>query len=165
MNQAEYRQLVEEYGGGFHALEAAVGEVPTEAWDFHPSTGEWNVKELLFHMADSETVGVTRLYMIVAQPGSTLMSYDDAAWGRALSYAGRNVDDALKLFRLLRQSTHALLRSLPELAFNHSVIHPDNVYPEYGEAYNVEKWLRIYTRHVRDHITQLQSIHQTWKGH
>jgi hypothetical protein len=163
MNEQELRELTEEYGRGFDLLSAAVAQVPPQAWDFKPAADEWSVRQLIAHMADSETIGATRLYMIVAQPGSTLMSYEDAAWGRVLGYPERSTEQALQLFRLLRQTIYSLLNTLPEAALSNSVIHPDRPYPEYGEAYTVEKWLRIYTRHVRDHIEQLRAIHRTWK--
>jgi hypothetical protein len=163
MNAEEREQLIEEYGRGAELLGAEVKRIPPDAWDLEPAPEEWSVRQLLFHMADSELIGVTRLNMIVAQPGSTLMSYEDAFWAKALSYPGRSVEEALQLFALLRRSTHGLLKTLPEAAFTNSVVHPDNVYPEYGEAYTVEKWLRIYTRHVRDHSDQLRATHAAWK--
>ena len=163
MSARERAELVEEYGAGFERLKAALDQIPVEAWAFKPDPKEWSVRELVFHMTDSETLGVTRLNMIVAMPGSTLMSYEDQAWANALSYADRDIEDALQIFRLLRKSTHALLKSVPASAFENSVIHPDNPYPEFGDTYTVEKWLRIYTRHVRDHIEQLQAIHRAWR--
>jgi hypothetical protein len=163
MNPEEQRELVEEYGAGFERLRAALHDIPVEAWAFKPDPKEWSVRELVFHMTDSETLGVTRLNMIVAMPGSTLMSYEDEAWANALSYPGRDIEDALEIFRLLRKSTQALLKSVPRSAFENSVIHPDNPCPEFGDIFSIEKWLRIYSRHVRDHIEQLQAIHRAWK--
>lgn len=163
MNAQERQELIEEYGRGYELLSAAISGIPRETWAFKPAPREWSVNELLGHMADSEIIGATRLYMIIAMPGSTLMSYDDEKWADALSYPERSTDDVLELFRLLRETNVRLLRRLPEAAFKNSVIHPDRPYPEFGEAYTVEKWLRIYTRHVRDHIQQLQAIHRAWK--
>jgi hypothetical protein len=165
MNEAERRKYIDEYGRGHSLLKAALDRIPREAWGFKPAPTEWSVRQLIFHMADSEMLGVTRLYMIVAQPGSSLMPYDDAIWGEALSYPERDADEALELFGSLRQSTLHLLAALPEGLFLSSVKHPEIVYPEYGEAFNVEKWLRIYTRHVNDHIDQLADIHRAWTEH
>jgi len=162
MKTAEYGKLVDEYGQGPQLLQQAVDAIPEEAREFHPAPGEWNVTELLWHMADSEMLGATRLYMIIAQPGSTLMSYDDDKWSRALHYGERDAGEALTLFRLIRQRNEDLLRHQTEAAFSQSVIHPDNPYTEFGDVYNLEKWLRIYTRHVGDHIKQLQDNHAAW---
>ena len=163
MNELERNELTEEYGLGPDLLATAVAEIPRRAWDFKPAPTEWSVRQLVAHMTDSETLAATRLYMILAQPGSTLMSYEDEAWTKVLSYPDRSIEDTLQLFRLLRQTVHPLLKTVPDSALSNSVIHPDRVYPEYGEAYNLEKWLRIYTRHVRDHVEQLHGIHAAWK--
>ena len=163
MKSQEITALIEEYGQGPDLLATAVAEIPRRAWDFKPAPTEWSVRQLVAHMTDSETLAATRLYMILAQPGSTLMSYEDEAWTKVLSYPDRSIEDTLQLFRLLRQTVHPLLKTVPDSALSNSVIHPDRVYPEYGEAYNLEKWLRIYTRHVRDHIEQLHGIHAAWK--
>ncbi len=164
MNDQERAQKIEEYAQGQNMIDAALVAVPQEAAGFWPAPAEWNVNEIIFHMADSELIGVTRLNMIVAQPGSTLMSYDDNKWGEALNRTGRSVEAALQLFRLLRQETHQLLRSLPETAFANSVIHPDNPYPEFGADYNIDKWLRIYTWHVSNHIEQMQKNVAAWEA-
>ena len=163
MDAKERGELIEEYGRGHGLLMEALEQIPPAAWHFKPAAGEWSVRELLGHMADSEILGATRLYMIIAMPGSTLMSYDEEKWADALSYPDRSMEEALELFRLIRQTNLHLLRRLPEAALTNSAIHPDRVYPEYGEGYTVEKWLRIYTRHVRDHIEQLQATHRAWK--
>lgn len=163
MNQSERNALIEEYGCGYDLLTAALAEIPREAWEFRPAPGEWSAHELVIHMADSEIMGATRVRMLIAQPGVTLMSYDDDKWSRALDYPNQNMEDALQLFKLTRQTTYDLLRALPEPIFLQSVIHPDHGYSEYGEVYTLDKWLRIYTRHVRDHIHQLKKTHATWK--
>jgi hypothetical protein len=163
MNQDERNQKIEEYGRGHEALTAALAEVLREAWQFLPARDEWSVHQIVLHMVDSESMGAVRLRKLIAEPGGEMMTYDDAKWGRALNYQKQNADDALELFKLTRQMTYQLLKSLPAQVFAHSGIHPDQGYPEYGEVYNVDKWLNIYTRHVRDHIAQIQSTHQAWK--
>lgn len=163
MNQDERNAKIEEYGRGFDVLTAALAEVPREGWQFQPAAGEWSVHEIVVHMADSESMGAVRLRKLIAEPGGAIMPYDDATWAKALNYQLQNPDDALQLFKLTRQMTYQLLKSLPAQVFAHSGVHADQGYPEYGDVYNVDKWLNIYTRHVRDHIAQIQSTHQAWK--
>ena len=163
MNRDERREMVEEYGRGFDVLTAALAGIPPEAWEFKPAPGEWSVHEIVIHMADSETLGVTRARMLIAQPGATLMPYDENKWASALDYRNQSAQDALQLFRLARQTTYHVLNNAPESAYAHEVVMPEPVHPEYGEGYTLEKWLHIHTGHVRDHIEQLQKTHQAWK--
>jgi hypothetical protein len=163
MIQDERHEKIEEYGRGFDSFAAALSKVPHEALDFKPAPEEWSVHELVVHMKDSENMGVIRLHKLIAEPGSTLMEYEEDKWAEALDYQNQSVDDALQIFMLTRQTTYRLLKTLPDRVFTHSVVHPEAGYPEYGELYTLEKWLNIYTRHIRDHIEQLQKTYQAWK--
>ena len=163
MNKPERDEMIEEYGRGFETFKAALAEIPRQAWEFNPEAGEWSVHQLILHMADAETIGATRARKLIAEPGATLMVYDDNAWAKALRYQEQDVDDALQLLNLVRKTTYAILKQMPEQVFAQTLVHPEHSYPEYGEAYTLEKWLRIYTRHVRDHVAQLRQIHQAWQ--
>lgn len=164
MNQNERNEMLEEYGRGYDLLMAALAEIPREAWEFKPAPEEWSIHELLVHMADSEIMGVIRLYKLIAEPGSTLMTYDSDIWARGLNYQNQDAEDALQMFKLTRQRTYHLLKSLPNETFMHSAIHPDNVHPEYGEGYTLDKWLKIYVFHVPEHAEQLKKAYQAWKS-
>jgi DinB family protein len=158
MNPAERTEMIEEYGRGFDLLTAALAEIPREAWEFKPAPQEWGVHELLVHMKDSEYMGVLRLHKLIAEPGSMLMPYQEDKWPEKLGYQNQSMEDALQLFKLMRQTTHRLLKSLPEQVFSHSVVHP-----EWSEPYRMENWLVIYASHVPEHVGQLQQIYRAWK--
>lgn len=163
MNKEERNRLIEEYGRGSDLLIIVLAEVPREAWKFKPAPNEWSIHEILLHMQDSEIMGVIRLYKLIAEPGSILMTYEEGKWAEALDYQNQDVDDALQMFKLTRQITYRLLKSLPDQVFTHSVVHPQGVYPEWGEGYTFEKWLRIYTHHVSEHVEQLKRTYHAWK--
>jgi hypothetical protein len=57
--------------------------------------GEWSAHEPVIHMADSEIMGATRARMVIAQPGTTLMSYDDDKWSKALDYPSQDMEVCL----------------------------------------------------------------------
>ncbi len=158
MNLAERNEKIEEYGRGFDLFTAALAEIPREAWEFMPAFGEWSIHEVILHMADSESIGAHRIRMIIAEPDSTLMPYDQAKWAQALNYRNQDADDALQSLRLTRQTTYHLLKTLPDEVFTHSVIHP-----VFDEPYTFEQWLNIYADHVPDHIKQLKKTYQAWK--
>jgi hypothetical protein len=158
VNKAERNEKIEEYGRGFDLFTAVLAEVRPEAWEFKPAPSEWSVHEIIVHMADSESIGALRLRKLVVEPGGTLMTYDEAKWAEALDYQNQNVDDALQIFKLTRQSTYRLLKTLIDQVFMHSVVHP-----AYDEPYTFEEWLNIYTRHIPEHIEQVQKTYQAWK--
>ncbi len=159
MNQAERNELIEEYGRGFNILSTALAEVPHEVWEFKPAPGEWSIHEIVVHMKDSEMIGVIRLHKLIAEPGSTLMPYDEAFWAEALDYRNQDLDDALQIFQLLRRTTHRLLKGLTDEEFSHSAIHP-----LWSEPYTIDGWLPIYVEHVPEHIEQVKKTYQAWKA-
>lgn len=158
MNQDERNEKIEEYGRGFDLVTAALAEVPREAWEFKPAPQEWSVHEVIIHMADSETMGAIRLRKLIAEPGSTLMTYEEAKWADLLDYRNQDVEDALQILKLTRQTTYRLLKTLSDRVFMHSVSHP-----KYDMPYTIEKWLDTYSRHIPEHIEQLKKTYQTWK--
>jgi hypothetical protein len=158
MNQDERNEKIEEYGRGFDLVTAALAELPREAWEFKPATQEWSVHEVIIHMADSETMGAIRLRKLIVEPGSTLMIYEEAKWADLLDYQNQDVEDALQILKLIRQTTYRLLKTLPDRVFMHSVSHP-----KYDTPYTIEKWLDTYSRHIPEHIEQLKKSYQIWK--
>ncbi len=158
MNQSERYAKIEEYGRGFDLLTAALADVPRGAWQFKPAPDDWSVHEILVHMADSESMGALRVRKLIAEPGSTLMTYDEAQWAEACHYQNQSADDALQLFKLTRQTTYRLLKIVPAQVFTHWVTHP-----AFPEPFTLEQWLNIYTRHVPEHIEQLKKAYQAWK--
>ena len=158
MNKAERMAKVEEYGAGYKLFRAALGGIPQEAWEFVPAPGEWSIHEILVHMADSESLGALRVRKMIAEPGSTVMEYEEAKWAQALDYRNQNTDEALEIFRLARQSTYHLLKTLPDEIFEHTVIHP-----QFDEPYTFEQWFHSYTVHVPGHVEQMNNNLLAWK--
>ena len=149
---------IEKYGRGFDLLTNALTKIPREAWSFRPAPNEWSVHEIIVHMADSESMSALRARKLIAEPGSTLMGYDEANWADVLGYKEQSVEDALEIIKLARKSTYELLKRQPDEVFTNSVTHPE--YPD--EPYTFEQWLEIYSRHIPDHIDQLDRTYETW---
>ncbi|HZQ08072.1 MAG TPA: DinB family protein [Anaerolineae bacterium] len=158
MTNEERSQTIQEYGRGFDLLTDALAQIPRPAWEFKPASDQWSVHETIIHMADSEMVGVLRLHTLIAEPGNTVIAYNESKWAEALGYRNQNTDDALQLFQLLRRTTYHLLQALPAQVFTHSVTHS-----EWNEPYTLEKWLVIYANHVPEHIAQMKKTVEAWK--
>ena len=163
MNQDERNDEIEEYGRGIDLFAAALAKIPRAVWEFKPAPAEWSIHETIVHMADSESMGALRARKLIAGPGSKLMPYEDAIWARELNYELQSVNEALEFFRLARLTTYHLIKTVPEQVFANAVEPPGPVHPEFGELYTLDKWLRIYTGHIHDHIEQLRKNHLAWK--
>ncbi len=84
------------------------------------------------------------------------MAYDENGWASALGYAGRSVEDALELFRILRQQTYDLIKTLPESAWANTCYHPEN-----GNM-TLDDWLDVYAVHIPEHLQYMQENYNAW---
>ncbi len=158
MDKKEREALIEEYGQGYSKLAQTLMEIPKEAWQFKPAPTEWSVHEVLVHLADSETNSYGRVRMAAAQPGGTLMAYDQDVWANTLNYHEQSWEDALELLKWVRKTTYDFIKMLPDEVWSNSVNHP-----EFDKPYTMERWLKIYAKHIPGHIEQIQNNYKMWK--
>lgn len=158
MNPQERHEKIELYGRGYDLLMEALKDIPREMWKFKPGPEEWSVHEVLVHLADSESNAALRARKLIAEPGGTLMGYDQDRWAVVLDYHDQSYEDALEIVRLVRKTTYALLKKQPDSVFEQSVNHP-----EYDEPYTFARWLDIYSAHIPGHIEQIQNNYRIWR--
>ena len=151
-------QKIERYGNGFELLTATLAKCPKEAWKFKAKPTEWSIHEIIIHIADSEANAALRARMLAAEPGGTIMGYDQDIWANELNYHDQNPEDALQMIKYARLTTYNWLKTLPNEVFDHAVKHP-----EYDEAYTFEMWLNIYAEHIPEHIEQIKNNIKLWR--
>jgi hypothetical protein len=148
--------LIESYGMAYDLLIEAIAAFPREMWQFRAGSEEWTIHEILVHIADSEVNSYVRCRRLIAEPGSTVLGYDEMTWARVLDYHQQSVEDALELFKWLRRKSYLLVRGLEEGAWSHVVTHSES-----GPMI-LEDWLRTYERHVPEHIEQMSRVYAGW---
>ncbi len=158
MERKQREVCIESYGTAFEQLLAALQAFPREMWQFRPEPGKWTIHEMIIHLADAEANSYGRLRRGIAEPGSAVFAYNQDTWASALRYHDQDCDEALQLFRLLRQSSYKLIKSLPEAAWANTIEHPDN------GTMTLDDWLAYYSGHTPDHIRQMQECHRAWQA-
>ena len=151
-------ELLLSYARGPALLKDAVAACPEEALDFKPGSGKWSVRDIAWHMAESELHGYCRARFIVAEPGVTILPYDQDRWADTLDPVAHPLEEALDLFRLLRELMARQLRSQPEAIWRQSILHSQR-----GEI-TLERWLEIYDGHLKVHLAQIQRTLDAWKS-
>ena len=157
MTPEQRKGKIESYGQAYAQLVAALKELPREMWHFRDEHGCWSIQEHLIHLTDSEANSYIRCRRLIAEPGRPLMAYDENQWATGLNYPGLNTEDALQLFRLLRQQSYNLIASLPESAWANTCYHPEN-----GDM-TLDDWLDVYERHVAEHIEYMRQNYAEWR--
>jgi hypothetical protein len=158
MTHVERQQKIEEYGRAYQMLVEALQQLPDEMWQFKPAPDRWSVHELIVHIADSEANSYVRCRRFIAEPGQTVLGYDENQWATALDYHSQSTDEALELFKWLRLKSYRLIKSQPESVWTNTVEHTEN------GTMTMDDWLDVYTRHIPDHIAQMQANLAAWRA-
>ncbi|HKP51393.1 MAG TPA: DinB family protein [Chloroflexia bacterium] len=157
MTPKERAEKIETHGNAHNELVQALEEFPKEMWHYKPSPDDWSVHEIVVHITDSEANSYIRCRRFIAEPGETVMAYDEKGWAQALKYGEQSTEDALELFKWLRNNTNKLIRTLPERAWLNTIYHPEN------GIMTLDDWLDTYARHVTDHVEQMRRGYEAWR--
>jgi hypothetical protein len=158
LGRAERETLIDRYADGPSRLKAALAKVPGGALQWRPKAGEWSAHEVVVHCADSETNATARIRYLAAEPDPVILGYDEAAWARRFDYHNHPLEPALAVVEAVRANTVALLRRLPEDAWQRVGRHTES------GTYSAEDWLKIYAEHLDIHARQIEDNVAAWRG-
>ncbi|NBX71018.1 MAG: hypothetical protein EBQ98_03830 [Actinobacteria bacterium] len=134
-----------------------VSKVTDENLDNRDPDG-WSARQVIHHMADSETQSYVRLRRLLAEPlGSEIQGYDESAWAEceSLGYEHLEIEPSLAVIAAVRSSTSKILELLTDAQLELFGIHTES------GRYTLADWLEIYTRHPIEHGDQLlQALEQ-----
>ena len=157
MNTEERQHKLAIYGDAYDQLMDALEKFPEAMWDFKPGPERWSIREIILHITDSEANSYIRCRRAIAEPGATVMAYDEDQWARGLGYADQDPQAALALFKHLRGMTYDLVKRLPDAVWANTIDHPEN------GVMTLDDWLGVYANHVPEHIAQIQATHDAWR--
>jgi DinB superfamily len=137
------------YRAGYAAVEAALANITEAELDRRPADGTWTAREVVHHLADSESMAYIRLRRLIAEDNPVIQGYDEPVWAQRLHY-GRPIATSLAVLAAVRAASLELLEALSEAEWARAGTHSES-----GQ-YTVEGWLRVYTRHAADHADQIR---------
>jgi hypothetical protein len=140
---------IERYRTGAGAVDEAMAGITEAELDRRPPSGAWTAREIVHHLADSETMAYIRLRRLIAEDEPVIHGYDEPEWARRLHY-DRPVDASLALVRAVRTASHELLTTLTDGEWARVGTHTES------GPYSVERWLDIYAGHSHDHADQIR---------
>jgi hypothetical protein len=149
MDAATRAALLDRYREGPAAVRAALADADPSTLDAAPAAGEWSARQVVHHLADSETMSTIRLRRLLAEDEPLVAAYDENEWAHRLHY-DRPLERSLALFDAVRASNAELLASLGEDEWARTGTHSED------GAYGVERWLEIYAEHGHDHAAQIR---------
>lgn len=156
----DYTQLVNEFEMGYEKLVTKVHDLKDESlYRFKENEKDWSIKEIIIHIADVEMFGFLRIRTIIAEPGQTVMRFDQEKWARELNYITHSISQALETVKVTRATNAKLLRQIPIEKWNNTVIHS-----EYGEM-SLYQTVEYFTNHLLHHLYKIdQRVDQYFKA-
>lgn len=133
-------------------IAATIAGLTSEQLQTRLAENEWSIQQVLLHLPDSEAVGYERIRRVIAEERPPLQPYDEDAWARNLHYHQQDPHLALELFKLLRQSSAALLQHLPAAAWGRVGLHAEN-----GKV-SLSTLFQTYLNHGEVHLQQIEGV-------
>lgn len=146
--------LIDRYAAGYDAVVAALAGATEAELDARPADGGWTAREVVHHLADSESRSMSRLRQVVAGSEPEVQPYDQDAWAEALPYH-LPIEPALAVLAAVRAYSLATIRSLDEAQWSRAATHPEHDLP-----YSVDLWLETYAEHAFEHAAQITAARQ-----
>ena len=129
-----------------------VSQLSDSQLDF-TKNGAWTARQVIHHVADSEAQSYARLRRLIAEPGTQIQGYDEAAWGEneTLGYTELPIAQSLAVFKAVRASSLEIIKRLKPSQLDNSGTHSES-----GE-YTINTWLETYINHPLEHAEQIRS--------
>jgi uncharacterized damage-inducible protein DinB len=152
MRDPEITQYATEYEAATNYFLDAVKQLNSADLD-KPKSDGWNARQVIHHLADSESQSLARLKRLIAEPGTTIQGYDENKWAQSatLGYTDLPIENSLALFKASRAASLEIIKRLNLEQLSNAGIHTES------GAYDLRKWLKTYTNHPKDHTEQLLS--------
>ena len=150
MSKEELQALASEYQAATEVFLAAYAKLDPADLGKVKSDG-WNPRQVIHHLADSESQSCARLKRLIAEPGSIIQGYDENKWAQnpTLGYLVLPVEASLALFKASRESSLEIIKRLQVEDLSKSVTHTES------GAYDLRNWFSSYINHPKDHANQL----------
>lgn len=142
--------LVARYRAGVDEVEANVAGATDAQLDARPGPGEWSARQVVHHLADSETMAATRLRRLLAEDEPVIHAYDEGRFAEVLHY-DRPIAASLVLLRAVRAASAEILERLTEADLERNGTHTES------GPYGVRTWIETYLAHPSDHAAQIRT--------
>lgn len=154
MTPEQRQNSIARYAQGFAEVTAALEGFPADALSDHPIPGKWSAREIVHHLADSESISAQRLRKLLVEDRAVIQAYDQEAYARRLRYDERDLGPALEAFGAARATTLQILEAMSAADWEREGRHTES------GRYTPEIWLEIYAAHAHGHASQIRRLRE-----
>lgn len=112
--EAELVQFLQEQPKQLREKWASVSE---EQANYRYAEGKWSVKEVIGHIADTERIMQYRMLRIARGDTTPLPGFEEELFARHAGFDRQSMEEIVKGFEIVRESTLALVRQLDDEAW------------------------------------------------
>src|SRR5262245_8372136 len=153
---AERKALIARYKAGYRVVVTALKGIHPAELDWRPAPTEWSAREVVHHLADSESISAHRLRRLLIEDNPVIQGYDQDEYARRLRYQSRPMAPALEAFKAARATTAQLLDTMTDGDWQRAGTHTES------GPYVAEQWLEIYAGHGEVHAQQIRNNRAAW---
>ena len=112
MSNPEITQYANDYEAATNYFLDAVNRLNQADLD-KPKSDGWNARQVIHHLADSESQSCARLKRLIAEPGTTIQGYDENKWAQSstLGYTELPVENSIALFKASRAASLEIIKN------------------------------------------------------
>lgn len=129
-----------------------IEDVSETTLSLRPHPSKWSVTEILAHMAEDELTSSWRYRQILEHDEPELPGFDQEMWARLGNYGSWKSQEALEMFRLLREANLRMFAQLTPAQWQRHGMHAER-----GKL-TVQELCRHMASHDMNHIDQVRKI-------
>lgn len=152
-------EVLTEYEEAPQKLEMALVELPESALDLSIAAGQWSIRKIVHHLAESESLFMMQIKTALADSGAVYIRnpYDQETWPETLDYAGRAIEPSVALVKAVHAHVVQLVQHIPDYWECYVVVKAIDATDD-GQKNTVGRWLETMARHLWEHCEEIREI-------
>jgi uncharacterized damage-inducible protein DinB len=147
-----FEETIAQQREAIRTLTDLVAQPSDDALKYSPAPGKWSVRAIVAHMAEDELVSSWRYRQMIERDGAALPGFDQDVWARLGDYDSWTAQEALDMYRLLREANLRMLGRLNEDQWQRHGIHAER------GSMTVSDLARHMVGHDANHINQIRRL-------
>jgi hypothetical protein len=142
--------LIEHYRTGYDDVIDALAGTTDEDLDRRPAPDAWTSREIVHHLADSETRSYLRLREILTGDPAVVQAYAENHWVATLPTYRLPIAQSLVVLQAVRLATEQLIDAMTDADWAKETEHSE------AGRFSADTWLEWYANHPHDHADQIR---------
>jgi DinB superfamily len=163
-NQHLPADVLAAYEQGLAELDAALAGLSASDLDLARAPGQWSVRFIVHHLAESESLFMGQFKTALAQSGATYIrnTYNQETWPITLAYAERPIESSVALIKASRGHILQLLHAIPDYWERYVLVNSADSEGHLGEARKstIGQLLEVMASHLLEHCAEIREIRQ-----